>query len=95
MSIKLKGVKQRPLYEFTPQNKSELKQIIERRINQEGPNCSLNDIDVSNIDDMGVLFYRSRFNGDISKWDVSNVISMYDMFKNCPLEENPPEWYRC
>ena len=40
------------------------------------------------------MFYDSKFNRDISKWDVSNVINMSYMFDNCPLENNPPAWYK-
>ena len=40
------------------------------------------------------LFWGSKFNGDISEWDVSNVKDMRDMFYNSPLEKNPPKWYK-
>ena len=40
------------------------------------------------------MFTQSKFNGDISNWDVSNVIDMYGMFNNSPLEYNPPKWYK-
>ena len=36
---------------------------------------------------MSSLFEDSDFNGDISKWDVSNVIFMTGMFDNCSIEE--------
>ena len=36
---------------------------------------------------MGYMFYDSKFNGDISKWDVSNVTNNEHIFDNCPIEE--------
>ena len=39
------------------------------------------------------MFNESDFNGDISSWDVSNVTNMKNIFKECPLEKNPPKWY--
>ena len=63
-----------------PKSNEELKTIINARITEEGPNCDLNDIDVSLIDDMSYLFVDSKFNGNISKWDVSNVKDMRRMF---------------
>ena len=55
------------VYSCQPNTKKELEKIVEDRISKEGPNCDLNDIDVSLIDDMSWLFYESKFNGDISK----------------------------
>ena len=65
----------------TPENKKELIRIINDTISKEGPNCDLNFIDTSKIDDMSALFYSSKFNGDISKWNVSNVKNMSGMFQ--------------
>ena len=79
--ISLSDLKDVDFYNYHPKTKDELKQIIDERIEKEGLECSLNDIDVSNITDMSYLFYESRFNGDISKWDVSNVTDMTRMFK--------------
>ena len=31
-------------------------------------------IDTSNVTDMGYMFNESQFNGDISRWNTSNVI---------------------
>ena len=39
-------------YNYFPETKIELKDIIRQRIKQEGNNVNLNDIDVSNITDM-------------------------------------------
>ena len=140
--ISLSDLKDIDVYSYHPKTKDELKQIIEERIKNEGPECDLNDIDVSNITDMSYMFrsskfngdisqwrvssvtnmsymfykskfngdvskwdvskvnnmygmfYNSEFNGDISKWDVSKVNNMYGMFFKCPLENNPPAWYK-
>ncbi len=70
-------------YKYFPQTKKELKDIIEQRIKEEGNEVNLNDIDVSKITDMSYLFDDTYFNGDISKWDVSNVTNMHNMFFNC------------
>ena len=76
-----------------PTTKQELKKIIEETIEKEGYKCDLNFIDTSLITDMSDLFYCSRFNGNISKWDVSNVEYMNGIFLDSPLEDNPPDWY--
>ena len=81
---------------YHPKSKEELVDIIIKEINENGPTCSLNHIDVSNITDMSYLFrggnksqYQdghpvlSEFNGDISNWDVSNVTNMRFMFNEC------------
>ena len=58
-------------------SKEELERLINQRIEEHGPKCDLNDIDVSKIKDMSLLFDSSPFDGDISKWDVSNVEDMF------------------
>ena len=70
-------------YKYFPKTKRELQDIILQRIKDEGNKVDLNDIDVSNITDMSSLFLGTDFNGDISKWDVSNVKNMYGMFYKC------------
>ena len=76
-----------------PTTKEELQEIIKNTIKEQGLECDLNFINTSLITDMSYLFKGSKFNGDISKWDVSNVEDMSFMFENCPLAKNPPEWY--
>ena len=77
-----------------PKTKDELKYIIEDTIKEQGFNCDLNFIDTSLIKDMFRLFSGSKFNGDISKWNVSKVENMSYMFKKSPLEGNGPDWYK-
>ena len=79
-------------YDLRPANKKELEEIIKRRIREQGPNCDLNDIDVSEIKDMSALFYNSEFNGDISKWDVSNVTNMDSMFEGSEFNGDISKW---
>ena len=81
------------LYSCQPKTRDELQEIIIRRIKDDGPECDLNDIDVSKITDMSNLcsidtqFYGDaifkNFNGDISLWNVSNVVDMCSMFSGC------------
>ena len=33
------------------------------------------------------------FNGDISNWDVSNVINIQNIFKGSPLSGKEKEWW--
>ena len=80
-------------YKYFPKSKDELKDIILKRIKHEGNEVDLNDIDVSKITDMSNLFEYSEFNGDISKWDVSNVTDMYWMFGGCSKFNKDISWW--
>ena len=77
---------------ITPKNKNELIKIIKDTISKEGPNCDLNFIDTSKIDDMSALFYSYKFNGDISKWNVSNVKNMSGMFAYSEFNGDISKW---
>ena len=79
-------------YNYCPKTKDELKDIINQKIESEGNECNLNDIDTSNITDMSGLFISSEFNGDISKWDVSNVESMWSMFYCSKFDGDISKW---
>ena len=62
-----------------PKDKNELRKIIEF-YSKNYPEDSLNWLDVSGITDMSYLFKETVYNGDISKWDTSNVINMEGLF---------------
>ena len=79
-------------YNYCPKTKDELKDIINQKIESEGNECNLNDIDTSNITDMSNLFKYSDFNGDISKWDVSNVTNMESMFDSSNFNGDISKW---
>ena len=90
---------------YHPTSKEELINIIIKEIETNGPNCSLNHIDVSNITDMSYLFrggdankYQmghpilSEFDGDVSDWDVSNVTNMRAMFAHSKYNGDISMW---
>ena len=86
ISEKLKISSTKPTYAYFPENKDELIHLIKELIKKRGRDADLNDIDTSEITDMSFLFDDPKLNkfcGDISEWDVSNVINMACAFLNC------------
>ena len=90
-------------FKYFPTSTKELVKIIKTEVEKKGWNCSLNHIDTSKITDMTQLFSGDgfndgyglrKFNGDISKWNVSNVKQTPHMFTYSLLEKNPPTWYK-
>ena len=73
-------------YTVKPKTKDELSKIIIKRFKESNLNDfkDFNDIDVTNIKDMSILFSNLDCgNIDISEWNVSNVEKMDGMFFNC------------
>ena len=99
--MKLKVSKKQ--YNYCPQTREELDDLLDQLLEERGWEADLNDIDVSNITDMSGLFAKfredidkfkynkdydfSKFNGDISEWDVSNVKNYYNIFYRCPIKD--------
>ena len=75
-----------------PKDKYELVKIINDTISKQGPNCDLNFIDISNIDDLSAIFANKQFNGDISNWNVSNVRDMSHMFSYSVFTGDISKW---
>ena len=69
-------------YNYYPKTTDELIKFINKLIEERGDDADLNDIDTSAITDMSYVFAYTSFNGDISKWNVSNVKNMKCMFYN-------------
>ena len=90
--IKEQLVEESVIGNLRPNSKRELKELIDQRIEEQGLNCDLNDIDVSMITDMSTLFMNTKFNGDISQWDVSNVKDMSYMFMNSQFNGDISKW---
>jgi hypothetical protein len=50
-------------------------------------NQPIGNWDVSNVDDMGSIFYEANsFNQDLSRWKCKTAIAVH-MFYNCPIKE--------
>ena len=58
-----------------------LKQIIQKELQTQGLQADLNHLDMSAVTDMSSLFEEVDFQGNISSWDTSNVLTMRSMFR--------------
>ena len=68
-------------------------------VEKNGWECSLNHIDTRKITNMSYMFSGhplgyglGEFNGDISKWNVSNVENMAGMFSNSKFNNDISRW---
>lgn len=79
-----------------PDNKQELIILIEKHMRCYGHICDLNNIDISAIDDLSLLFFEHRylnqFNGDISTWNVEKVQWMDFMFSYSMFNHSLDLW---
>ena len=60
-----------------------IRKIINGELATLGRDADLNHIDTSSVSDMSYLFDNVGFLGDVSDWDVSNVINFTYMFNKC------------
>ena len=82
----------KPEYAYHPKTRDELKDLIEKLIRIRGNEADLNDIDAFRITDMNHLFENSKFNGDISRWNVSRVKYMSGMFNHSQFNGDISNW---
>jgi len=75
-------------------DRNHLRQLVYESIQKNGPNCDLNFIDVSGVEDMDGVFagVNRVFNGDISRWNVSSVVSMWGMFAYSQFNGDVSRW---
>lgn len=74
------------------QAQQSLRSIIKEAIQAGGPNCDLNHIDVSRVENMNGLFYNLPFHGNISQWDTGRVTSMGMMFSRSDFNGDISHW---
>ena len=75
-----------------PQTKEELRDLIWAEMKKKGNRCDLNYIDTSLITDFNCLFQHSKFNGNISGWNVSGVTDMDGMFLKSKFNGDISKW---
>jgi surface protein len=71
-----------------------LKDLIGKEIRANGSQCDLNHIDISRIKKMSYVFENMSysFNGNISKWDMSNVEDTSYMFYKSEFNGDISNW---
>ena len=67
-------------------------EIVQNEIKKLGNRANLNHIDVSEVTKMNFFFNESKFNGDISKWNVGNVQNMFKMFSHSNFNGDISGW---
>ena len=67
----------------------QLQALIRERYNNNKSFIDLNDLDISELDDLSYIFHGSNIEVvDISGWDTSNVTTMENMFSFCDKLKN-------
>ena len=69
-----------------------IKDSIKYSVKVLGVKCNLNFIDTELITSMYSMFYSSKFNGDISDWEVGNVTDMGFMFYGSEFNGDISGW---
>lgn len=81
-----------PIPTIVVENEKQLRQIVLKTIRTQGPQCSLNHLDVSAVTSMDGIFRQVDFKGDISQWNTGNVLSMQKMFDRSSFNGDISQW---
>ena len=73
-------------------DQSTIKDSVKHSIKVLGDECNLNFIDTELITYMEYMFNRSKFNGDISSWNVEKVTDMGFMFYDSKFNGDISSW---
>ncbi len=86
-------------FKYCPKDFNELRECIEKEIFEiqgtpDKPNreADLNCIDTSLIKTMHFVFFSFKFNGDVSRWNVKNVIRFENMFCESKFDGDIGGW---
>ena len=78
---------------YKPKSPEELALMIKKLVNERGVDADLNDIDLGYLTDISFAFqYATKFNGDISRWDVSHIKYMSFLFKGIKFKGDISNW---
>ena len=73
-------------------SQSTINDTIKHSIRVLGDKCNLNFIDIKLIANMSSMFKYSKFNGDISNWNVEKVTNMRSMFNRSEFNGDISGW---
>ena len=74
-------------------NRAHLDQLIAQEMKTQGPSCDLNHLDISAMTDLSSLFAKfPTFQGDVSRWNTSNVTNMSYLFANTAFTGDISQW---
>ena len=74
-------------------NRAHLDQLIAQEMKMQGPSCDLNHLDISAVTDLSSLFAKfATFQGDVSRWNTSNVTKMSYLFANTAFNGDISKW---
>ena len=70
--------------------------IMSRMFENSSFNSDISNWDVSNVEDMfNMFFYCKNFDQNLDKWNPKSLKGYKGtMFIGCPLQYNPPKWYK-
>jgi surface protein len=74
-------------------NRNHLMKVIYEEIEQNGNQCDLNHLDIFNVTNLeNLFFFNNTFAGDISRWDVSHITNMKQMFYKSSFNGDISKW---
>lgn len=68
---------------IVPKDSDDLRKIVAEELKRLGNDADLNHIDVSKLNAFRRTFWLKDFTGDISKWNMSNAVTIDSMFVGC------------